>query len=151
MSWTATCHHCLWPQLCNVSAWRLYTDGKANFCCNGFCSKGNVKHANTAERRVKRWYFTMSGCVIWNEYPSHNFKYKHSKMCAKSCLSLANLIPLQQKAFPIQTTRGIKCKCKHKQESWKIFCSRKIFTALMYSPQKHSHSTLQMVKMHCIL
>jgi len=93
----------------------------------------------------------MSGCVIWNEYPTHNFKYEHSKMCAKSRLSLANLLPLQQKAFPVQMTRGIKCERKHKQESRKIFCSRKIFTALIYSQQKHSHSTLQMVKMHCIL
>jgi len=34
-------------------------------------------------------------------------------------------------------TRGIKCKHKHKQRAEKIFCTRKIFTALKQSTEIH--------------
>lgn len=59
---------------------------------------------------------------------------------SRAFLSLANLIPLQQKALPVHTTIGIKRK--HKQaESWKIFCSRKIFTALIQSTEIRQRPT----------
>ena len=49
-------HLCKKPDAATVYGQSLamswHEHGKANFCCNGFYSKGNVKHADTAERTL---------------------------------------------------------------------------------------------------